>query len=343
MKLLYIGDAKPDNRFVEILRKNSIEMASKYKPLGRFTGRRHFYRHFHYFLLAVYGFFKRKNYDAVFIWQQYIGIYYYFLSLLWPWNKKPVILFYVTYIHLHNPLLNKLKNLVFLKALNSDIFDQLIFLDKDDCLFEQVGQEEKNIVDYYAPASRFIEDHVYKVPVKRDFFSGGASNRRYEDLAALARMNPELSITIAGKESDRAALTDAPKNLDFVSGKYGRDFEQLMLESRAVIIPLADPDLVSGLLVILSALQAGKVVIITKNSFLLDSLKGYGENEFIYQYEGIGQLQEIIDFLDDDKLAAGGVRARQIYTKHLQPENMYQELAEITLKTLLSPQTLEKS
>jgi hypothetical protein len=288
-----------------------------------------------YFFLASYGVLKRREYDKIFIWQQYIGIYYYLLSLLWPLNKKPTVVFYIIYKTAKNNTLNNIKKLFFLKAFNSRIFERVLFTNKKDYLYDKISGSKKDFINFYHQPSSYIENNYGKVPVRNKYFSGGVSNRMYSHLLALAKNNPSLTINIAGTPEDKAALKDISSNLIFITGAYGKNFEQLLMESKAVIIPLEDPNVVSGQLVVLRALQAGKVVIMTENTFWSDWLKGQGKNDFIYLYEGIGQLEQIINSLDDIMLETGGKNARRFYKQELHQEKMYNQLTKVILHATL--------
>jgi glycosyltransferase involved in cell wall biosynthesis len=327
MKLLYIGDAKPETAFVEILDQNKIQIRSRYKALGRFTGKRHFYRHMHYFLLAAHGVMARKNHDVIFIWQQYIGIYYYLLTKIFPFHKRPAVLFYLIFHQTGNGLFNRAKKYFFKKTIEFPEFKKIIFTHSRDIFYKKTSDKKKALLTYADQPSDFIESNIGNVSEKYDFFSGGVTNRKYTDILEIAKARSELGFTIAGVEKDKKSLGWLPGNLKFVTGAYGNDFERLILESRAVIIPLAEPHAASGQLVILRALQAGKVVIVTRNSFMDDWMQGPGEKDFVYQYDSFEQLAEIVDDLDDKQLRQKGRQARQFYLEHLCPEKMYEKLA----------------
>jgi hypothetical protein len=54
-------------------------------------------RHLCYLKLALAALRKRKRYDGIFFWQQYVALYYYLLSQLWPFHQRPICIYYILY------------------------------------------------------------------------------------------------------------------------------------------------------------------------------------------------------------------------------------------------------
>jgi len=332
MKLLFIGDANPDKKFIDIMAASNINITKRCKKLGHLTGRRHFLRHLQYLIMAAYGVMRRKNFECVFIWQQYIGIYYYLLTLLWPFYKKPTVLFYVIYKKSNNRIINGIKTKLFLNAFNSGLFLNVIFINKEDYLYNHIHIIYRDFVHFYQQPSAYIENNLDKLPTEKRLFSGGVSNRNYRQLRELAEAEPAVKITIAGTAADKASLKPLPPNVNFVTGAYGDDFDRLLLESSAVIIPLNDPRVISGQLVILKALQAGKMIIMSENTFWSDWMSGRGKDDFIILYDGFTSLRNIITSLDEEMVRVAGGHARTFYKKELCPETMYHQLTGIILQ-----------
>ena len=119
-----------------------------------------------------------------------------------------------------------------------------------------------------------------------------------------------------------------PPNVKLNIDVYGGAFEDLVLRSRAVIIPLADPMVASGQMVVSAALQAGKAVFISHNNFIDDWLGRDSTAGFVYEYESVEQLSHMLRTITDADLAASGERARKYFLEHNDEKAIYRSFAE---------------
>ena len=109
------------------------------------------------------------------------------------------------------------------------------------------------------------------------------ANCNYAELLAVARAMPKSRFVIACRAQD--VHGPIPANVDVRNDAYGEVFDRLVLGAKAVLLPLADRNVMSGQLVCMQAFAAGKVVLTTCNNFIADWIAEAASLPFLRLYD----------------------------------------------------------
>lgn len=334
-KMLLVGDGGNNRKLYDIFKQNGILVDNHTKSI---SVREHWLRrHIDYCRLALYAVCKRGSYDYIFIWQQYVGLYYYLCSLFCPSFKGKTYVFYILFSGSMDRLPGRLKCFIFRQMIHSDIIAKALFVSKYDPLFPMIREEKKEVVFLARQGSSNIENAygesslALKNVVGAYYFSGGASNRDYGALKRVAIANPNMRIEVACLESTIKKLSPLPSNMICHTDAYGDAFDSLLINSKAVIIPLDNPQNISGQLVCIQAMQAGKMIFISKNKFIEEWLNPSDIGDFIIQYKDVVELMEYLNELSDQELQVRGGLARNYFMGSLSVDRMYDRFVDIVL------------
>lgn len=334
-KILLVGDGGDSPVLESVMLEQGLVLTRTTKSIS--VKNQWLIRHSNYVWLALQAIRNRSKHDGVFIWQQYVALYYLLMTKVYPVSSKKVFIFYILFKTSKNSFFNRIKINVFLMLLESNAVKKAFFLSSKDALYPYMSDSKKEIVPLAKQESKYIEKYYQKglnLEVDDYFFSGGSSNRNYEDLIELAYINPALKIKIALKEDVKNKFKSVPKNVEMIINAYNDAFECLILQSKAVIIPIINIKVLSGQLVCLQAMQAGKAIFITKNDFIEEWLKDSIVNEFIMQYKNADDLSEMILKCTNADLYNKGVKAREFFNKNCSSYVMYKRLAYSVSKNL---------
>jgi len=233
---------------------------------GRLTGRWVPVRHAVYGFLALRALLLSPRYDTIFFWQQFIGIYFCVCARMLH-LRKPC---------LTGPLLyragSRLKQRLFSFALGYPNVRALVFTATEKKQLQdlfRVPPERVRTLQYGQSPSPFLEEMREKAIDRGYIFSGGTSHRDYPLLFDAARRLPEIAFVIACTRNDVKGL-EVPANVTVNHDCFGRDFERLIAESRAVTLPLRPGPLSSGHLVLFKAMQAAKPLVLPDERVVKD-------------------------------------------------------------------------
>lgn len=327
-KILFVGDGGDPSALSEILAGSDLEVFPKINPQSLSLGV--FVRHFGYFRLALFAVRHRKHYDCVLIWQQFVALYYYLLGIFMPGARStPVILYYIIYKKSSNKWVNWVKHRVMRAMVNSRQMTVVYFMSRSDYLYEETHQIKRRLLVYCPFNSTFIEKNSSFIgTVGQFYFSGGASNRDYSKIKQLAELMPDAHFSVASRPTIQQVFKPCPPNVGLHFDLYGDAFEDLILRAKAVIIPLADPMVTSGQMVVLAAMQAGKTVFITRNDFIDDWVGRERAAGFLFEYESLEHLSYLLRTTSDVELAESGKRARKFFLEHNDEKTIYRSFAE---------------
>lgn len=327
-KVLFIGDGGEPAALAECLVDDDMRVIPHVHPLSLSLGV--LGRHLGYFRLALFAVRHRKQFDGILIWQQFVALYYCLLRTLIPGARStPIILYYIIYKKSSNKLVNWAKHQVMRAMVNSRHMAVVYFMSRSDYLYEETDPSKRKLLVYCPFNSDYIERNSALIgTVGQFYFSGGASNRNYSQIRQLAELMPDSQFSVAGLPAVHSVFKPCPPNVKLHIDVYGDAFEDLVLRSRAVIIPLADPMVTSGQMVVLAAMQAGKAVFITRNDFIDDWVGRDRAAGFLYEYESLEQLTHILRTITDAELAASGERARKFFLEHNDEKTIYRSFAE---------------
>lgn len=212
---------------------------------------------------------------------------------------------------------------------NSKQMAVVYFMSRSDYLYEDTDPAKRRLLVYCPFNSAFIEKNSSFIGTVGDFyFSGGASNRDYSQIKQLAESMPGAQFSVASLPAIHQVFKPCPSNVTLRFDLYGDAFEDMVLRAKAVIIPLADPMVTSGQMVVLAAMQAGKTVFITRNDFIDDWVGRERAAGFLFEYESLEQLSYLLRTTSDADLAASGKRARDFFLEHNDEKTIYRSFAE---------------
>lgn len=332
-KALLLSDIIADDDMVNIFLEKNILLINLGKRLGNLPDKI-LYRHLHYFIIAFKGLINSHKFDIIIFWQQYIGIYYLLLSFLIFNTNRPCILFYVIYKPLKNRLLNKIKFFIFKFSLRRSICKMTIFLSDQDHLYNKIPNCKKSIIQL-TTFSEFIEsNHHFNIDFNSGyFFSGGASNRNYDDLIDTAKLMPDHHFAIACSPKC-ISNRNIPHNLTIYTEAYGDNFDKLLINSKAIILPLKNHKILSGQLVLLKALQAGRIVFISRNCFIKNWLHHSIINKGVILMNDINQIMKFFNNKSEIELVKISAFNRKFYENHFSTNSVYVEIAKATQSIL---------
>jgi len=236
----------------------SNDRSSKIKEVFRYC------KYFYYPLLI---FIYKNKYDKIVAWQQFYGLLLAFYCKLFR-VKKTFSLIVMTFIYKRKSgWLGKIYYLFIKFVLNSNYIDKII-------VFSQ------NEVNYYFGLFPCIDKFVYvplgiekmtnlqidnKLRQQKYILSVGRSNRDYRFLYETLK-DTEFQVKILSN-SVNLLPTD---NIKIHTNVFGQEMYHLLNNCFCVVIPLADPEISSGQLVLLQAMQLGKPCIVTESKGISD-------------------------------------------------------------------------
>lgn len=192
-------------------------------------------------------------------------------------------------------LKGKIFHAIFNYYVNSDYVKKIVVYSKSEIAYYARlfnVSEEKFFATNYC-----IEDSTAIIPIgeRGDYYlSVGRSNRDYDFL--LSNWDKDRKLVIL---NETLSDTGEHSNIKILNNCHGNDYLRILSDCYAVIIPLEDPNISSGQLVIMQAMMYGKPVIITNN----DTVKDYitdGYNGIIIE-KNKESLYDAIEKMENDE------------------------------------------
>lgn len=270
------------------------------------------------------AFWLHRDADVVFAWQPVLGLFYALLCRIFRRHRVKILVSHLI-IPERKKLVQRLR-ITFIRACVKRI----------SC----ITVSSKVEVSKYATALRLQPGRVIYLPLGIDhsalqewqnqeyIFSGGRSNRDYATLIkAVEKMPVTVKIAAQRHNLDQASI---PKNVQFICGVFGSDFDRLIAEAKLVVLPLDRADESSGHLVLLRAMYFGKAVIISDNAAIRDYVTDR-ENVFIVNAHDPVALTGLIQTLlrDDGLRNRIGQAARRHVLQHYMFDQTSLELVRI--------------
>jgi hypothetical protein len=294
-------------------------------------------RHLRYFRLAAHAALFRKQHDAVFIWQQYVGVYYFLISIVYPFYRRPCCIYYIIYKAKPGSFISWMKRFLLVRMIHSRHVQKAILLSRCDALYEDIRAEKKILLSTYTEKSAYIERRLAEKSAQwnSDYFSGGVSNRDYSAVKRLAENMGDKKFCVACLPKDLLRISPIPQNMHVNCDAYGDAFEELILSAKAVVLPLVDPNATSGQIVCLRAMQSAKPVFMTRNNFMADWMPDITSLSFLVMYDKLEELRFLLLKLTDRNLQEMGLQAREYYLSHFDEEPFYRGLVDVIEAELL--------
>ena len=267
-KILIIGNHKPDEQLVRNMQKrHRVAVETLYQDTIGIRSISPLTRHISYLLLALQTLRRRKKYDALIFWQQFIGIYYALFSRLF--RSYPQTAVILTFIYnRRKSVVGFFHRMIYKLTVNSDSISSIVVhseleLDHYCRTFKNCDKFEFIRVGTRHP----LANHTLN-GAGNYFFAAGRSNRDYQTLVEAFRGQP-YSLKIACLRDSLKGL-DLPENVEPHFDAYGTKYLDLLQQAYAVIIPIDDIHISAGQLVLIEALRLGKMCIVTEGPCLKD-------------------------------------------------------------------------
>lgn len=281
-------------------------------------------RHLGYLALAWHAVWRQV--DGVLVWQQFVGLYLLLFYTFMPWRARPLLLYYVIYKPAGNPLLDGIKFRAMRAMTNARHCAVVYFMSQEDRLYAATPVGKRRLIADHPFHSPHIEALIGTSGADY-FFSGGASNRDYSVIRALAEQMPEARFMVACLSSQAEGIAPLT-NLEVRTDVSPQAFEDMVLHSKAVILPLANPGVVSGQLVCLAAMQAGKPIYMTRNNFIAEWISPDRTGHFLAFFDRVEDLLEQLRSHTEPFLTTRGNAAREFYLTHHDPRAVFRVFAD---------------
>jgi len=332
LKLLIVADCKVDQCFVDVichrLNNNSDIL---YIDTSRATRKNVFARHLSYLILAKQTYLIENKYVNIIFWQQFIGLYWNLLSHLKIMRKPYTFLLPLIYKP-RKGLIGKIYKLFFSISLSNPALTGAICLSSKELMYyKKIFPKYKSKIFFipYGQSTKTKNINIYN-PTSWEthyFFSGGTSNRDYSILMSVAS-KIRYNFVIACTRKDIAGM-DIPENVRVFHNAYGEKFDLLMKNSYAVLLTLENPDISSGQIVLLKAMEMGKPIVATKSACIIDYV-----NEtcaFLTQPKNLKELQIVLNYIieNPEEAQVRAFRAKKRYQENYTIQKFASSVAEL--------------
>lgn len=285
------------------------------------------YWNFVYFPFVL--FLKRKKIDNIIAWQQYYGLIYILYCMIFHVKKQNYCLL-MTFIYVQRKgLWGKIQYHVVRSVLNSPYLDHVLVY-------------SENEREYYQKLFHLDDRKISNIHLGLEDLTKGIQSRANSKFVLSAgRSNRDYSFVfdaLDGSEYDVKIVCDAlaaknKSNIQIYNHTYYHDFFQMLADCYCVLIALDDPEISSGQLVIIQAMQFGKPIIVTESKTVREYLQS-GTEGFIIPKDKRA-LREKLKILYEDKETYRRMsqNARRSYEKNFSMEALGQQVAKCFLET----------
>ena len=232
-------------------------------------------RLFGYFSHSFGLFVHRGKYKSIVAWQQFYGLLFAYYCLMFH-VKKRTRLIILTFIFKEKPgILGKAYKSIITKIVRSEYVDRLVVYSQTEMEYYAKKFDVEQSKFIYLPLGIDDKKDLGKTTVslpKKFYLSVGRSNRDYDFLLNVASSLPYPLVVLC----DTIRQEILPDNVIFYNDIAGDEYLKILDECEAVLIALNDPNISSGQLVMLQAMQYKKPIIITE----ANSIRSYVKDGF---------------------------------------------------------------
>ncbi|WKN44706.1 glycosyltransferase [Tunicatimonas pelagia] len=182
-------------------------------------------------------------------------------------------------------------------------------------------------------SSADIEDEEVRAQVGSYYFAGGFTNRDYASLIdAFRELNQKL--VIVGSHLNRDLQVELPSNVQVLRDIPKKQFNTLIKNAKACILPLKEETGASGQMVLLSYMKQAKAVIVPHMQITHEYLDE-GTSALFYS-NAQKEIPSIIRYLDQDerKIVDLGIAANKQYNRDLGGDTIKEKLYKIVTDNL---------
>ncbi|MEM9834592.1 MAG: glycosyltransferase [Bacteroidota bacterium] len=184
------------------------------------------------------------------------------------------------------------------------------------------------VLPYGDFSSADITEDQVKNQVGSYYFAGGFTNRDYGSLIeAFRKLNQKL--VIVGSHLNKDLEVELPSNVEVLRDIPKKQFNSLVKNARACILPLREETGASGQMVMLSYMKQGKAVLAPHmritHEYLEDGHSG------LFYHDAVQEIPRIIQYIDkdEDKIVEMGIAANGKYNYDLGGDTIKQKLYSI--------------
>ena len=313
--LLVVADCNINKEFIMALSDDlKVNVDIIYVDTSRSTKKGLIYKHISYLFLACIATHTQNKYDIILFWQQFIGIYWGIINRFYTQNRITAVI---------TPLIIKMRN-GFIGSVQKFVLSAGLS-NPQIALAICHARQEKELYCQYLPncAAKivFVPYGQARIDQKNEIslvsgeyiFSGGTSNRDYSTFFK-AMEQIKMTAVVACMQKDIEGL-QVPKNVKVLHNAYGEDFNNLLANSLAVVIPIDDGRISSGQIVLLRAMSLGKPIIASKSGATDDYINN--DCAYLVSPKDSRELRDKIKFVITHKDYANkkGIMARKRYSQ----------------------------
>ncbi len=271
---------------------------------------------------------NRKKIKNIIAWQQYYGLFYAMFSKLLHLKKTNYCMIMAFIYNQRKGILGKIQYNLVNSLLHSCYIDSiLVYSEHEKLYYEQLF----SLKEKFQSVNLGLEDLTQGITQQGEkpfILSAGRSNRDYEFL--FRELN---NIQYPVKIVCDALPGGTRGNIQIYDRIYYEDFFQMIADCHCVVISLDNPQISSGQLVILQAMEFGKPVIVTKSETVGDYIQD-GKQGYIIEKDG-DILREKINLLYSDRnvYKKMAIEGRRTYEEKFSMEALSKQVAAQFLKT----------
>lgn len=299
-----------------------------------------------YFRIGLKGFLRRKGFDTVIAYQGVAGLFYSFFKQIFFQRKPQLVLMGFFFKKRSNRLYAALRY-YFTKAALAGVDKVMCYSSTEAEYYNKLFRCRKRkfcFVPYGINVVRvdeMLRQHAngkYGRGEKNaagdssDFvFSVGSSNRDYRTLfEAVAGL--DTRVVVFAKKYNVAGLT-VPDNVELRFDVYGDEYNHHLLAAKCIVVPLDDPELSSGQMVLLESMAFGKPVVVTEVWGVTDYVDD-GRNAMLVKAGDSRQMREKIETLLKNPVLGKtlGARAKETVFEKFTMQNTAQQVTDAILQ-----------
>lgn len=291
-------------------------------------------RHLSYLIVAKKALSIENKYENIIFWQQFIGLYWSFLSYLK--IRKKIVTFLLPLIYKpRKGIIGKIFKLFFNFSLsNPALWGAICYSSEEQKYYQRIFLNCKSKI-FFIPYGRgqFFKTKGRNILISRVspyFFSGGTSNRDYSTLMSVAtKIKYNFVICCTTKDISGMDISD---NVRVFYDAYGEKFNLLMESSYAVILTLENPYISSGQIVLFKAMEMGKPIVATRFGGIMDYVDE--TCAFLVEPKNVKKLQKVLKFIIENPKEAQdrAMRAKKKYQENFTIRRFASSVAEAMSK-----------
>lgn len=285
-------------------------------------------RYSKYFAVGLKYFIIRKNVNMLLAYQQFYGIIFAYLCNLFH-VKKSFKLVVMTFIY--NPKNGKIGKVYdkFIRyAVESDYIDKIICFSKTEC--EEYKKYFNTNANKFTYTLLGKAGHRLSADVNESSYivSAGRSNRDYKFLIESLK-DTDYQVKIVSDTVPTELKNGLPSNIEVLENCFGKDYLEVLIHAKLVVIPLENEVISSGQLVLIQAMEAGIPVIVLGTKAMDDYIES-GRNGFLLEKDKEALL-DLVERLYGDKRYYESIAncARTAYSEKHTVEAMAGNIANI--------------